>query len=478
MIISDLIKEKYISMPNKEYIYEKKNGQYQPITFKDFIEKTNLLAHYLISKKLKDKNILIIGKNSINYMIADLAILSYVGVVVNVNKDTKENDLNDIIKKIDIKGIIYDEEKEKIINKTKEKNKDIVYIPMKDYEKIFEIENKKNMKLFDFPKKDINKCSKIVFSSGTTSDPKAIMLSLKNIFAGWEPLQKRTKFYSSDIIYLFLPLHHTYAGIYNFLYSLISGLSIYLSSGIENIGKELLEVNPTIFCSVPLLYRKIYEKAGENLKYAFGKNIRFLYSGGSPFPKNIRKIYLDNKLPLLEAYALTETASSFSIDYPNNTDFDSVGTIFENIEVVIKNKNENNIGEIAVKGDNVFLGYYNNEEATKNVFDKDNYFLTGDLGYIKDNKLYLVGRKKKVLISENGENIYPEEIEKELKRENSNITHVKVYLKNEKLTCSIYILKDENLDNLINLYNNNAVKKDKIINYEVIIDNPENRLKG
>ena len=478
MIISELIKEKYIKMPNKEYIFEKKDGKFQGITFKEFIEKTNYLARYLLDKNLKNKNILLIGKNSINYMIADLAIVSYVGIVVNVNKDTKQKELKEIIENIDISCIIYDEEQVEIINSIKQDKNNLIYVSMKEYEYIFKEEQQRNEELFNFPVKDNNVCSKIVFSSGTTSDPKAIMLSLKNIFSGWESLQKRTKFYESDVIYLFLPLHHTYAGIYNFLYSLISGLSIYLSSGIENIGKEILEVNPTIFCSVPLIYRKIYEVAGDNLKYAFGKNIRFMYSGGSPFPKNIRKAYLDANLPLLEAYALTETASSFSIAYPNDVDIDSVGTIYEDIDVIIKNANKNGIGEIAIKGDNVFLGYYHNDEATKKVFDENNYFLTGDLGYIKNNKLYLTGRKKKVLISENGENIYPEEIEKNLKKLNSNITHVKVYLKNQKLCCSIYVSKKENLNELINSYNKEATKKDIIKKYEVILDIPQNRLKG
>jgi len=162
----------------------------------------------------------------------------------------------------------------------------------------------------------------------------------------------------------------------------------------------------------------------------------------------------------------------------DDKDINSVGTIFEDIDVIVKDKDENGIGEIAVKGDNIFLGYYNNEEATKKAFDKNNYFLTGDLGYIKNNKLYLIGRKKKILIGENGENIYPEEIEKVLKEKNSNITHVKSYLKDNRLTCNIYVKKEESLDNLIKRYNLECTKKDIIKEYEVILDTPENRLKG
>ena len=98
------------------------------------------------------------------------------------------------------------------------------------------------------------------------------MLSLKNIFAGWESLKRRVTLKEDDVIYLFLPLHHTYGNIYNFLYSLLSGLSIYLCSGIENILQELQEVNPTVFCAVPLIYKKVYFENRDNLQTAFGKN--------------------------------------------------------------------------------------------------------------------------------------------------------------------------------------------------------------
>ena len=325
--------------------------------------------------------------------------------------------------------------------------------------------------------KDYDECSKIVFSSGTTSNPKAVMLSLKNIFAGWEPLQRRTKFDDTDVIYLFLPLHHTYGNIYNFLYSFLSGLSIYLSSGVNNISSELLEINPTIFCAVPLIYRKFYEVAKDKLIYAFGNRIKYLYCGGSYLDTEIRKYYKQVGLPLHEAYALTETASSFSIEYTNNDDFESVGTIFENIDVKIIDSDESGIGEIIVKGDNVCLGYANNEQMNKQNF-VDGYFKTGDLGYIKDNKLYLTGRKKKVLVGENGENVYIEEIINKLKELNQNINHAKIYFEDNQLCATVYVKEEIDVDSLFIEYNNNSLKKDKIHKYKMIIDNINSRLKG
>ena len=461
MNINNIIKEAYNKWENKEYIFEKINNEYKSITYGDFIKRSTDLAKKLISYGLKDKKIIIYGKNSTDYMISDLAVLAYVGISVNINFQTTENELKEIIKTMEIDAILYDNDKKETIDLIKDEYKNIKFICMQD--KI----NYSDNCSFDFEDKDINKCSKIVFSSGTTSNSKGIMLSLKNIFAGWESLKRRAPLKEDDVIYLFLPLHHTYGNIYNFLYSLLSGLSIYLCSGIENILQELQEVNPTVFCAVPLIYKKVYFENKDNLQTAFGKNIKYLFCGGAQFDTEIRKYYKQIGLPMMEAYALTETASSFSIEYPNNDDYESAGTIFEDIDVKIINKDESGIGDIVVKGDNIFLGYANNEKLTLSVFTDDGYFITGDYGYIKDNKLYIRGRRDTVLIGDNGENIYPKEIENKLKSLCNNIIRVKSFLKDNKLVCNIYLGEDSNVNvnDIIEEYNRQVVKKDKIYQF-------------
>ena len=463
MNINNIIKEAYNKWENKEYIFEKINNEYKSITYGDFIKRTTDLAKKLINYGLKDKRIIIYGKNSLDYMISDLAVLAYVGISVNINFQTTDYELKEIIKTMEIDALVYDNAKKETIDLIKDEFKNIKFICMQEvidysYNSCWD---------FEFDDKDIDKCSKIVFSSGTTSNPKGIMLSLRNIFAGWESLKKRAPLKQNDVIYLFLPLHHTYGNIYNFLYSLLSGLSIYLCSGVENITQELQEVNPTVFCAVPLIYKKIYLDNKDNLQTVFGKNIKYLFCGGTQFDTEIRKYYKKNGLPMMEAYALTETASSFSIEYPNNDDYESAGTIFEDIDVKIINKDENGIGDIIVKGDNVFLGYANNEKLTASVFTDDGYFITGDYGYIKDNKLYLKGRRDTVLIGDNGENIYPKEIENKLKTMCDSIIKVKSFLRNGKLTCNIYIKNglNINIEKIIKKYNEQVVKKDKIYKF-------------
>ena len=402
-------------------------------------------------------------------MISDLAVLAYVGISVNINVQTSEYELREILKTMEIDAVLYDNNKKDIIDIIKNEYKNIKFICMQEV-----INHSENCILdFEFEDKDINKCSKIVFSSGTTSNPKAIMLSLKNIFAGWKSLNRRTPLSETDVVYLFLPLHHTYGNIYNFIYSLLSGFSIYLCSGIENMSSELKEVNPTIFCAVPLIYKKLYFENIANLEETFGNRIKYLFCGGSKFDIEIRKCYKQNGLPMLEAYALTETASSLSIEYPGDNDYESAGTIFEDIDVKIINEDTNGIGDIVVKGDNVFLGYANNEKLTSKVFTEDGYFITGDYGYIKGNKLYVKGRKDTVIVGDNGENIYPKEIENKLKSLCSNIIRVKSFLKdNNKLVCNIYLTEDSNvnLNEVIEEYNRQVVKKDKIYEFYEIKD--------
>ena len=469
--INNMLNEAQKKWKNKNFIYEKYGQEFVPITYGEFIEKAKYLAQKLLDYGLKDNKILIYGKDSIDYMITDLAVLAYVGISVNINKQTKEEELSEIIKKINIDAIIFDKDKEKIINNLKPKFTRVKFLCMQN-----EIDNLKFPdKLFEFEEKNVDGCSKIIFSSGTTSNPKGVMLSLRNMFHGWEPLQKRIPLCENDIDYLFIPMHHTYGNVYNFLYSFLSGLSIYLCSGIDKIQQELKEVNPTVFCGVPWIFEKIYNEDKENFKYAFGNKIKYLVCGGAKFNPKIRKAYKDNNLPMYETYALTEVASSFAIEYKNNDDFESGGTIFENIDVKIINKDDNGVGEIIVKGDNIFLGYANNEELTKSVFTKDRYFITGDYGYIKDNKIYIKGRKNDIIAGANGENVYPKEIEKKLKEYSSDILKVQAFLKDNKVNYKIFI-KDGtkiNIEEIIKSYNDKVTNKDCIKYFEIIYSSNE-----
>lgn len=326
-------------------------------------------------------------------------------------------------------------------------------------------------------------CVKVVLTAGTTSMPKGVCLSEKNIFAGFESLSKRAPMDHNDICYLFLPLHHTYAGIYNFIYSLISGMKIYLSSGVAHIAEELQLVNPTVFCGVPVIFKNFYHYAASDhkiLSKCFGNRIKYLFTGGAYLEEDIREFYHRSGLKLLSAYALSETSSSLAIDYQDTKNYVSCGRVFEDIEVKIEDADESGVGEILVKGDCVFLGYMNDEKATRESFDRDGFFKTGDLGFLdKENNIYLTGRKKKVLLSSHGENIYPDDIEQKLKAENDNINKIMIFLAEDELRAHFFIQKEDGFhyEELIENYNENVPNYRKIKGFEVFIDSVDKRLK-
>ena len=460
-----IIKSNYKKYYDNDYIYEKEDDTFKPITYGKFIEDGLGMANYLINKGYKNKKIMIMSENSIKLMELDYAITFYVGVSAIVSKEWQEKDVLQGIEELKPSLFIYSDKYKDIASKLKIKT-----ISIDD------IYSKYKKELLDLPIKDKNRLAKIVFSSGTTGRSKAVKLSLKNIFAGYPNLLRRCPITSEDSAYLFLPLNHTYGNVYNFMYSLISGFKIYLASSTKNIGKELLETNPTIFCAVPLIYNNLLEAYKENVNMAFGKNIKWLFCGGAPISKETRKIYKDKGLMLMQAYALSETASSLTIAYPGQDDLESVGTIFEDIDVKLADIDKDGVGEIIVKGDNVFLGY-TDPKLTKKVFDAEGYFHTGDLGYIKDNKIFLKGRKKKMLLTTNGENIEAEFIEESIKNKSNAIQSVKAYIKNNKLSVNIYVNGEDDFDKIIKDFNKEVPRYEKIDYYEVHNDSLDVRLK-
>lgn len=485
MRIRNILQNAYSKWRNNDYIFEKKSENFEPISFGELIENSVFLAESLLKMNLKGKKIMIFGNNSINWMTADLAVMGFVGISVSVDKEWKIDDVKNTIQFLDIDAVIFSEEKSEIINAVRELF-DIPFICMEsDFPNLIlegKTLNNSRDNMLDFEERNADECVKVVFSSGTVSSPKAVMLSEKNILFGWESLYKRAPMDENDICYLFLPLHHTYAGIYNFIYSLISGMKIYLCSGISNIASELASVQPTVFCGVPLIYKRFYEAVSGNcnaLFGIFGSRIKYLFCGGAYLDENIRMDYKRSGLNLLIAYALSETASSFSIEYSNSKNYKSVGTIFEDIDAKILNPNEKGEGEIAVKGGNVFLGYMNNAKATSDAFDENGYFKTGDNGYIVGNELYFLGRKDRVIVMENGENIYPKNIESRILAKSENINSVKVYQKSNFLKANIYLKKHDKADYsaIISSVNDEATKFERISEFEVFVDSVDSRMK-
>lgn len=455
------------------YIYERKGDTFEGVSFSSFASDVRGLAAALLVMGLADRKIVLFGENSYMYMVADIAVMGYVGVSATLSKEWQLHDLINSVQLLDAAAVIYSDSCAERAEALKERFPELVML---------RFEQLSDLIRYDAPipqPQPSDRCCKLIFSSGTTGMPKAVMLSQDNMFANWESLILRSPFAHEDRDYLFLPLSHTYAGICNFLYSLISGMRLYLCSDTKLIMQELQMVRPTIFCSVPLIYEKIYAYCSEtNTPPAavFGGCVRYLFSGGAYMRPEIRRFIKQNGLVLLEAYGLTETSSLISCEYPDNDDFTSAGTVMENIDIRIDSPDEEGRGEILVRGGNIFSEYYDNSEATAAAFTEDGWFRTGDIGWLDDRRLHLVGRKRRMILLSNGENVYPDEIEA-LFAEYPSLTKVKVYQRDGDITAALYTTSEIDADSIIDEVNSRLPKFSHIRSFEVIRDSIETRMK-
>ncbi len=471
--IHELLTDGIQRFGDKDFIFERNGDSFCGRSFMRFAQDVRALAAALLARGLDGKKIILFGENSYNYMVADVAVMGYVGVSATLSKEWLLNDLHKAAELLEASAVIYSPLKEDVVAALREHFPQMLFIRFDSIQDLIVEEHTQPVPL----PTDI--CCKIIFSSGTTGVPKAVMLSQDNMFANWESLRKRTPFTEEDKDYLFLPLSHTYGGICNFLYSLISGMSIYICSDTRLIMEELQMVRPTVFCAVPLIYEKLYAACIENSippTAALGGNIRYLFSGGAYLRPELRSYLKNNGLNLLEAYGLTETSSLISCEYTDAADHESVGTVLENMDIMIVDPNNSGIGEILVRGGNVFSGYYKNASATSAAFTEDGWFRTGDLGCIKNGKLYLKGRKRRMILLSNGENVYPDELEAHFDVY-PQLNKVKVYERDGAIWVSLYASSECDGEVILSEVNEKLPKYARISACEVIRDNIEARMK-
>ena len=444
---------------NNAFILKHKNGKevsYTNITYTKFGEDIKAFGTALIHHGLEDKRIAIIGKNRYEWAIAFVSTLCGVGITVPLDKGLPEQEIILSLERAKADAIVFESEYENIILNVQKSNTHISeYICMDSncdskFKTVADLisEGTELLKAgdtkYDNHKIDPNAIASIIFTSGTTSMSKAVMLSNKNIASNIYNINLAEKIYDTDVNMAFLPLHHTFGSTALLLF-LADGVTNVFCDGLRHIQENLREYKVSIFVCVPLLleamYKKIYaevDKQGKTklLKFAngisrfllkfkidirrkvfkqildnLGGKIRFVISGASAIDKNVARGFYDFGILAVQGYGLTETSPVLTAENAKCIKFGSVGLPLPEVEIKIDNPNEEGIGEIVAKGPNVMLGYYEMEEETAKVL-KDGWFYTGDLGYIdKDGFLFITGRKKNVIVLKNGKNVYPEEIE-------------------------------------------------------------------
>lgn len=440
---------------------EKKEEEitYKEITYTEFQENVNSLGTAFINMGLKDKKIAIISKNRYEWVVTYLATLNGTGVAVPLDKGLPEEEIESLLQRSHADCVVFSDEYLEIMKKFKE-NKSTqvkIFICMDKFEKkeddfifIGEVIERGRKLLaegnreFIDSKIDNEKLASLVFTSGTTASSKAVMLSHKNIAANITAMRKAEKFLSTDVNMAFLPFHHTF-GSTGILVFLNHGCTNVFCDGIRYIQNNLKEYKVSVFVCVPLLLEAMYKKIQKEIEKQgkkkivkigvaisnfllkigidirrklfkdvidnLGGSLRFIISGASAIDKKVAKGFNNFGILTVQGYGLTETAPVLCAENAIDIRYGSIGHPLSGIDMKIYNPNEKGIGEIIAKGPNVMLGYYENEEATKEVI-KDGWFHTGDLGRVdKDGYFFITGRKKNVIVLKNGKNIYPEELE-------------------------------------------------------------------
>lgn len=452
---------------NNVAIYQKFENKkpYVGITYKQLLADVNSLGTALLNRNFKDKRIAVIGKNCYQWAVSYLAAVCGVGICVPLDKELPAEELKQLVMDAGVSCVLLDKAYEDIFCDIRdEKDTDLELLvnfesgneekDIMSFEHLIE-EGQKQLatgdRQFLDAEIDAEKMAVILYTSGTTGVAKGVMLSHANICDNLMGAPTFLHVTEDDIFFSVLPIHHTYECTCGLLIPLYMGSAIAYCQGLRHIEKNMKEIKPTIFLGVPLLLEGLYKKIWKEIKKqgkaqalkkilmlnglskkinvnlvkpfvkdirkVFGGRMKILISGGAAINPKVLEFFNDIGFIAIQGYGLTECSPLAALN-PDRSWLmrsDSAGHVMPGMEVKVVNKGNDGVGEIVFKGPSVMLGYYNNKEATEEVL-RGGWFYTGDLGYVdNDGYIYITGRLKNVIITQNGKNVYPEELENYLK---------------------------------------------------------------
>ncbi len=452
---------------NEVFITQKFNpkGNFTDITYKEFTDDVIALGTALTNNyKLKDERIVIIGENTYHWYVTYMAMLCGVGIAVPVDKELPANEIENVINRSKATAIVYSTKKKEIIKKIEDKLPNIKYfIQMNSDDELQGREVglntvikqgkdmvKKGDNSFEQIEIDPEEFKVLIFTSGTTSNSKGVMINNRNLAENINAVSTDVYLDTNDRLFSVLPLHHTYESSIGFLLPFARGCSIAICQGLKHIVPDLQETKPTAIIAVPLLIESIYKKINKTIEksgkaslvnsmihvtnalknvgidikrkvfsdiYAnLGGKLRIIVTAAAPIDAKVGKWLQDIGITFLQGYGLTETAPIAALTPEYDARVGSAGRAVNCAEIKIDNPNEKGEGEILIKSETLMIGYYEDKEATNEAIEVDEHgnrwFHSGDVGYIdKDGFIYITGRIKNVIVTQNGKNIYPEEIE-------------------------------------------------------------------
>lgn len=434
-------------------------GDYTGITYKEFKSDIDAVGTEFINMGLKHEKIAVIGENRYEWCLTYLATTNGTGTIVPLDKDLPQNEIKNLLERSRAKAIIFSDKIKSNILAIKDELPELKYCINMDlaqdedeilsFQKMFK-KGKDLMKIGDtkFINAKVNpkEATILIFTSGTTGLAKGVMLSQENVCTDIRVVTSVIDVKDSDVALSILPLHHTYECTTGFLLMLYSGVTISFCEGLKHIVQNMQEVKPTVMLGVPLLYENMYKKIWDTaeknkednkLKNAiklsnfllrfnidlrkklfkkilnnFGGRMRLSIAGGAASKPEVLKGLQEIGFFVIQGYGLTEASPIAMVNHVQRYKNNSIGLPVPEIEAKIDNPNEDGIGELLIKGNIIMQGYYENDEATRASFTKDGWLKTGDLGYKdKEGFYYITGREKNVIVTKNGKNIFPEEVE-------------------------------------------------------------------
>jgi long-chain acyl-CoA synthetase len=431
------------------------------VTFSQLLENVLRFGQALKNAGLQERaHIAVIGENRVQWGLTYLTAMVYNYVVVPIDKNLPSAEILNIIHESDSEALVFSASYEALFSEERSVLKKLKlfihmdsYISQDFYKSMIEMMNSTiTPSVTSIPKVNPDDMAEIIFTSGSLGRAKGVMLSQKNLASNLMAMTSMLFMHPEDRFLSVLPIHHTYECTCGFLCPLYSGSSVHYARSLKTVTEDLQKVKATMLLAVPLLYDKMYKrickgisedkkkskivpplikvsnflqstgikgikkKLFHELHDKFGGSIRIFIAGGAaPDPKVARGLR-EFGFSFLQGYGLTETAPIVALNQLENFKDDSAGLTMPNVTIKINNPDSEGVGEIYAKGPNVMLGYYKNPQLTKEAFDGE-WFRTGDLGYFdEDGFLHISGRKKNVIIANNGKNVFPEEIEDILNR--------------------------------------------------------------
>lgn len=439
---------------------KEKGVSYENVSYTRVLEEVNYLGSKFYDLGYQNKRVAIVGRNCYEWVITHLANLLGGIVSIPLDKELQVEELESCLVRSKAEVLVFDEKYRENIEEIRKRGNTKIenYICMTEQEGYDSIPNLKEQgkeileagnKEYIEAKIDSYKMNILLFTSGTTSKSKAVMLSQNNIASNVYSMQLVEDIRKEDVNIAFLPFHHIF-GSTCMIVMLAFGVTTVFPDGLRYIAQNLKEYKVSIFVGVPLLVEAIYKrieqgiaKKGKTKTVEFAKKVsnillklhidvrkklfkeilnelggslRFVISGGAPLDQKVSQGFNELGINVVQGYGLTETSPVIAAENCQKMKYGSIGFPMENVELELYNQDEQGVGEIRVKGPNVMLGYYENEEATNEVL-KDGWFYTGDLAYFdKDGYLFLTGRKKDMIVLKNGKKVFPDELETVINR--------------------------------------------------------------